>query len=147
MCEYQPTMTFTSDPIPMAEPYCFPETQFMRHFLLLFSSPFFPCSPLGLIHVRQSITAYQTVSSIILEKSNLHCYVHEIKETGRGYEISVWCDVYASGDQKLLWSGVTTVLSRNAKTRERLRKVMCNSTSESSHSKPFMGEQGKAGLL
>ena len=65
---------------------------------------------------------------------DLHCSVAEVRETEKGVEVDMRCDVYAAEGQKLLWSGLSTLLSRNQRTRTRIRSVK--------HSEPFFGLNG-----
>ena len=111
----------------------------MRQFFTIATSKEFPLSPLGLIHLRQSISIYTSVSEVMDATCDLRCSVAEVRETEKGIEVDMQCDVRATKGQKLLWSGVTTLLSRSQRTRTRRIKEM----RAMQYSEPFFGMSGK----
>lgn len=116
----------------------------MRLLIAIISSREFPLSPLGLIHVRQTITVYASISDIISQSCDLHCRVSEIREVEKGIEMDMKCDVYSCTEGKVLWSGVTTLLSRNQTTRTRTEQAKRNGER---YSQPFSGEREGASLV
>ena len=106
----------------------------MRQLFTVATSKEFPLSPLGLIHLRQRIRIYASMSEVVDTACDLHCSVVEVRETEKGIEVDVRCDVYAAEGEKRLWSGLTTLLSRNQRTRMRIRSVK--------RSEPFFGLNG-----
>ncbi len=98
-------------------------------------SPAFPLSPLALIHVRQTVTAYVTMRSVLTTTCDMRCGVTEMRVTTKGVEIDFQFSIY-SQEGELLADGVSTVLSRNQSTRLQFKQR------SSVESKPFSGEKG-----
>ena len=156
VCEYQPLVSFSSLPSKIVEPYCFPHVQFMRHQLVLTSSPAFPFNPLRLELVKQTITAHHIVTSLLLQKCDFHSQVTEMRETDEGFETDITCTMYRSKDMGLLWKGVSTVLSPRGTRRLTMGAVVVDEESSTDseeesesrqrdivNTKPFQGEDGE----
>ena len=95
----------------------------MRHFFLLITSPYFPLSPLALIHIRQTIITHASMSTIASEPCDLHCEVAEMRVTEKGVEVDMKLDVFSSKARQHMWSGVATLLSRNKQTRSKFKPM------------------------
>lgn len=136
VCGYD--VTHDHDPLSHkpTEPYCFLETLFLKHILVVVVSPAFPLSPLALIHTRQTITAYVTMGSILSNTCELCCGVCAMRVTGKGIEVDFEFKIH-SQDGELLADGVSTVLSRNQSTRKKFKQL------SDRESKPFSGKIGK----
>ena len=119
------------------EPYCFLETQFIRHFFTIATSKQFPFSNLWMVYIQLKITVYASMSTIVSEPCDLHCGVAEMRVTEKGVEVDMKCDVYSTRERKLMWSVVATLLSKHQKARSNLSQVM--SVKENC---PFSAKQG-----
>jgi hypothetical protein len=102
------------DPVPAT----WIETLFLGPMAAIVLSDAFPFSPLGLIHLRQHITSARPVGPD--EELDAVCRLAAVRETGRGFEIDFAMTLHSDGE--VPWSGLATVLSRNAVTRERTRR-------------------------
>lgn len=117
-----------------SDPFLYPETLFLRHMIAIVTNSSFPVSPLGLIHVRQTVETRCALNDLLSTRCDLCCLVSDIRATEKGYEIDMKCDVYnASGG--ILWSAVTTLLSRNNATVNKQSK----SSRLQEASQPFSG--------
>ena len=107
-----------------SDPFLYPETLFLRHMIAIVTSSSFPLSPLGLIHLRQAVETRCALSDLLSACCDLRCGVSDMRATDRGYEVDIKCDVYdaSSGDGRILWSAVTTLLSRNKATVDKQKK-------------------------
>lgn len=94
------------------------ETLFLGPMVAIVLSDAFPFSPLGLIHLRQRIATRRAVRpDEVLDET---CRLAAVRETERGFEIDFALEVRSGGE--VPWTGLATVLSRNAETRERTRR-------------------------
>lgn len=93
------------------------ETLFQGPMAVAVTSTAFPFSPLGVIHLRQTIAPRRPVSPD--ETLDAVCRMDAIRETDRGFEVDMRMEL-RSGDE-VPWTGVATLLSRNAATRGRTR--------------------------
>lgn len=93
------------------------ETLFLGPMAAIVLSEVFPFSPLGLIHLRQRIAPHRAIGPG--ERLDAVCRLAALRETARGFEIDFAMEVRSAGE--VPWSGLATVLSRNAATRERTR--------------------------
>ena len=100
-------------------PVCFPETLFFKQMVLLVTSSSFPVSPLGLIHVKQVIRAFEPLVQLLEEPVDLRTEVSRLEMVPKGIEIDFTCRVFLRGRDICIWEGVTTLLSRNAGTVKR----------------------------
>ncbi|MBC8439921.1 MAG: hypothetical protein H8D87_09560 [Deltaproteobacteria bacterium] len=73
------------------------------------TSPFFPISPLGLIHIFQSFEQKRPVSTD--EILDLACTLDSIKKTGKGIETGFTLEVRSQG--KLVWQGISVFFTRS----------------------------------
>lgn len=91
----------------------------------------FPLCAVGLIHIRNSIIQYQEINEG--EKLELTCSVGGHKETEQGLEVHIFAEA-RSLNGKVVWSCISTMLSRNKHTRDnqgnRKRPIAENSTPE-----------------
>lgn len=87
------------------------------------ASPSFGLSPLGLIHLRQTINIRQPLRlpAMTSEDSSIKVKtkVTKYRTTDRGVEVDISSVV--TKDESVVWEGVTTLLSRNEATRGRNR--------------------------
>ena len=93
------------------------ETLFLGPMAAIVLSEAFPFSPLGLIHLRQRIAPRRAIRPD--ERLDAVCRLAAVRETARGFEIDFAMEVRSRGD--VPWTGLATVLSRNAGTRRRTR--------------------------
>lgn len=104
-------------------PLCFPETLFFKQLVFLVTSSSFPVSPLGLIHVKQAIKAFEPLIQILREPVDLRTEVSRMEAVAKGIEIDFTCRVFLRGRDICIWEGVTTLLSRNTATVKRQTKA------------------------
>ena len=104
------------------EPHCYMESAFFGLFLKIISSPDFPVSPIGLIHLRQTMIMYASLRLEELPKFTLEAHVSEIRVVEKGIEIDATASVFSLPGKTLVWEGVTTILSRNKATQSRTRR-------------------------
>ena len=92
---------------------CFPESLFISQWMLLISSSDFPVSPLGLIHIRQSIKVYQRPSEILESKFDLKSVVSDVRCEDKGVEVDIKSQLYLRSTETCIWEGTATLLSRS----------------------------------
>ncbi|MFW6051355.1 MAG: MaoC/PaaZ C-terminal domain-containing protein [Myxococcota bacterium] len=98
-------------PVPPA----YPETLFLGPMAELATARGFPLSPLGLIHVRQTLSPQAPIPRAAT--LDLACRIADARDLERGIEIDMAME--ARMDGAVAWTGVATMLSRNARTRAR----------------------------
>jgi acyl dehydratase len=91
------------------------ETLFLDPMAAIVLADAFPLSPLGLIHVGQRIATHRPVRAE--ETFDIAARLAAVRETARGIELDLALELRV-GDE-LPWTGLTTLLSRNAATRRR----------------------------
>ena len=121
-----------------SDPFLYPETLFLRHMIAIVTTTSFPVSPLGLIHLRQTVETQCALSDLLSTRCDLCCGVSDMRATDKGFEIDMKCDVYNASGQ-IVWSAVTTLLSRNKATVEKQGK----SNRPPETSQPFSGDIGE----
>jgi len=109
-----------SDHLPVA----FPETLFLTLMARIVTSEHFPLSPLGLIHMSQTIESLRPIDPAA--SLDLRCSLAGRRKTKKGVEIDCALEVRTSS--ALAWKGVTTFLSRGKKTRSRSKRELKRST-------------------
>jgi hypothetical protein len=109
-----------SDNLPVA----FPETLFLTLMARIVTSEHFPLSPLGLIHMSQTIESLEPIDPT--SPLDLRCSLAGRRKTKKGVEIDCALEVTASST--LAWKGTTTFLSRSKKTRSRKKSSKQRST-------------------
>lgn len=112
ICGYPPA------PLDAPVPPTWPETRFLRPLAALVSHPELPLSPLGLIHVGQTITALAPIAGD--DEVDLRCELLAARRIGRGVELDIGLWLHVHGVPR--WRGAVTFLSRNAATRARARR-------------------------
>ncbi len=105
-------------------PVAFPETLFLTLMARIVTCEHFPLSPLGLIHMSQTIDSLEPIDPAA--SLDLRCSLAGRRKTKKGIEID--CALEVSRSSTLAWRGVTTFLSRSKKTRSRKRRTMERST-------------------
>ena len=103
-----------SDHLPVA----FPETLFLTLMARIVTSSHFPLSPLGLIHMSQTIESLEPISPD--STLDLRCRLAGRRKTDKGIEID--CALEVSRSSTLAWRGTTTFLSRSKATRSGSRR-------------------------
>lgn len=126
-----------------SDPFLYPETLFLRHMIAIITSTSFPFSSLGLIHLRQTVETHCTLSDLLAARCDLCCGVCDMRATDKGFEIDMKCDVHDVASGRILWSAVTTLLSRNKTTVEKQGK----SSRAHEASQPFSGDIGEQSQL
>lgn len=101
-----------------ADPLCFAETLFLGSMARLVTHKGFPLSPLGLIHVRQTVRRHRPLA--LRRPLDLRCHMADVRETERGIEVDISMAVAQAGQP--CWEGCATLLSRSAATRGRKRQ-------------------------
>lgn len=96
-------------------PPVFVQSLYVQLIAKLLIHPAFPVSPYGLIHMRQTITAYRPIRQDALLDCELS--IKELRRTSRGIELDCLQTAYEKGE--LVWEGVATYLTRNAATQAR----------------------------
>ncbi|MFZ5439681.1 MAG: MaoC/PaaZ C-terminal domain-containing protein [Myxococcota bacterium] len=104
-------------PGPAPLPPTAPEALLLPLLAEIATSPSFPLSPLGLIHVRQTIELLRTIGEA--EPLDLEATVVEFRSIERGVEVDI--EGVASVGAEPVWRGVTTLLSRSRAARARDR--------------------------
>ncbi len=89
-------------------PLTFPETLFIYPLSVLATSKFFPLSPLGLIHIGQSISQYKPLTEEM--SLNVSCRTSEIWQVDRGILLKISLQAMVNGE--CVWEGVTELISR-----------------------------------
>lgn len=100
-------------------PLSFPETLFLAPLGRMVTSRHFPLSPIGLIHVRQSITQYRPLYENAL--FDLCCRMTRLSQTERGLWLNVVLE--ARIEENLVWEGTATFLSRSRELLKAKRKT------------------------
>ncbi len=97
-------------------PLVYPETLFNGILGALITHPAFQLNPLGLIHLRQSITMHRAIRQN--EILDARCRMYGIRQVEKGMEIECRFDVM--NKEELVWEGIAVVLSKfNAKTQSK----------------------------
>jgi len=96
-----------------AVPSAFCETLFQGLLVELVLAPGFPLAAMGLIHLRQRLTAHRALDPG--ERLDLACRLAEARATARGVELD--CAMEARADGATAWEGLATLLSRDGTAR------------------------------
>lgn len=94
-------------------PPAFPETLFIGLLAKLVTARGFPLSPLGLIHVRQTLVEHAPIH--VSEALALACRLEALRSSARGVEVDWRMEVQVGG--RLAWEGCATMLSRSRTAR------------------------------
>ncbi len=100
-------------------PLPFPETCFTPLMAEAIVSPVFPLSPLGIIHLRQTVTQQERLDPG--SRPDARCELVQMRDTERGIEFDF--EMQLSVGDRVHWSGLGTMLSRHpqAVSRRRVR--------------------------
>ncbi|WP_457551082.1 MaoC/PaaZ C-terminal domain-containing protein [Desulfobacula sp.] len=90
-------------------PISYLQTLFIGLLGKFITSPFFPISPLGLIHIFQSFEQKRSVA--VDEILDLACTLDSIKKTQKGIETCFTLEVMSKG--RLVWQGISIFFTRN----------------------------------
>ena len=105
-------------------PACYLEALTLKPMMDIVGSPSFGLSPLGLIHIRQTINIRKHFipANITSNKPSitLNTKVTEYRMTDRGVEVDITSVV--RNVEMVVWEGVTTLLSRSRATRRNNRR-------------------------
>ncbi|KAK6179479.1 hypothetical protein SNE40_011830 [Patella caerulea] len=93
-------------------PLCFLESLFMPSLIILTVNPLFKLSPLGLIHLRQTITVHDSLEQLLNAEFDLESRIKEYRLVSRGVEVDVLISVITDTGF-CIWEGMVTLLSRN----------------------------------
>lgn len=93
-------------------PAIYLETLFVGMLGRLITSPFFPISPMGLIHTHQTLVQHRPVDE--KEILDAQCGLKRMTKSGKG--ITLECFLGVRSDNGLVWEGVATFLSRSKVT-------------------------------
>ncbi len=96
---------------PDTIPTAYLQTLFIGLLGEFITSPLFPISPLGLIHIFQSFDLKRPVN--IDETLDLTCTLTDMRKTEKGIETEFTQDVMSGNT--LVWQGVSTFLTKNRK--------------------------------
>lgn len=99
-------------------PLVYPETLFIPMLGKLVTAPGFPTSPMGLIHTGQTIVQHRPINAS--EILDARCWTTRMEKTDKGVEID--CAIDLRTNQELVWEGVVTFLSRDARQLSRKKK-------------------------
>ncbi|XP_034760737.2 3-hydroxyacyl-thioester dehydratase X-like [Acipenser ruthenus] len=102
-------------------PVCYPEILFFRLLAMVISSDGFRLSPLGLIHVQQTMRTSQPVDEIKKGPFFLQAAVKEYRSVELGIEVDI---VFELKDRvkEPVWEGIMTLLSRDMKKLNRKKQ-------------------------
>lgn len=93
------------------------ETLFMGPMATAVMSEVFPFSPLGIIHLRQTVAPRRPVRPTeVLEAT---CRLAAVREVDKGFESDMAMELHSRDE--LVWTGQATLLSRNKATRSRVK--------------------------
>lgn len=92
-------------------PLCYVETLFIKPLIALVSSAKFCLSPLGLIHIRQTVKQTGTLLSV-KSKLVLGVEVKQYRQSDRGVEVDIFLQAKNGENGPVVWEGTTTLLSR-----------------------------------
>jgi hypothetical protein len=95
-----------------ALPAIYFETLFVGMLGKLITSPVFPISPMGLIHIRQSLVQHRPVDET--EILDAQCGLGKMTKDDKGITLECYLEV-RSGNERV-WEGVATFLSRRRTT-------------------------------
>lgn len=102
-------------------PLCYPEVLFFRLLTMIVCADGFQLSPLGLIHIRQTIRSFQPVDELKKGPFLLQASVQEYRATDMGVEVDVLCEIKNRALQSV-WEGTMTCLSRDWKQLARRKQ-------------------------
>lgn len=92
-------------------PICYPETLFFRQLSAVLSSKKFCLSPIGMIHLRQTIQQHELLDEYINADLTGTTTVTEYRQTDRGVEVDIHLAL-TSANKTCIWEGTVTLLSR-----------------------------------
>lgn len=99
-------------------PSIYLETLFVGMLGRLITAPFFPLSPMGLIHTHQSLVQHRPVDE--KEILDARCGLGRITKSDKG--VTLECFLEVRSQNELVWEGVATFLSRSRGTGSRRKK-------------------------
>ena len=113
VCGYKSTSKF---------PICYPETYFSGLVIDILTHRDFALSPLGVIHIRQTMKQHLLISPEDTSKTyNLTAKLVEYRTVDKGIEIDINMEV-KNEKEALVWDSLGTFLSRNKATVRRQEK-------------------------
>lgn len=107
---YKKVCAFSEDK-PDTIPIAYLQTLFIGLLGTFITSPLFPISPLGLIHIFQSFDLKRPVT--VDETLDLACTLTGMRKTEKGVETDFTQEIMS--DNVLVWQGVSTFLTKNRK--------------------------------
>lgn len=99
--------------IPGEVPLPYPEILFLDLLGALATSPRFPISPLGMIHIAQTIALHRPL--VAGTTVDIACRTAAVRDTPRGVELD--CALEVAAAEGIAWEGVATFLSRTSGSR------------------------------
>ncbi|XP_067678059.1 3-hydroxyacyl-thioester dehydratase X-like [Haliotis asinina] len=100
-----------------AVPICYPETLFIRLLAFLATSLKAGLGPLGLIHIKQTITQHRPLDDLLDGGFDLHARAVRYVEVEKGIEGYAECKV-TDCHNFCVWEGMVTVLSRSPRAQK-----------------------------
>lgn len=97
-------------------PICYVESLFLKSLVCVVTSNKFCLSPLGLIHLRQTITQHEPLQKYINDTLQANVKVTQYRCTDRGVEVDISLYLLAERN-KVIWEGVVTLISMKAVMR------------------------------
>ncbi|XP_064607060.1 3-hydroxyacyl-thioester dehydratase X-like [Liolophura sinensis] len=97
-------------------PLMYMECLFTRPLITLAVSSKSQLAPLGLIHIKQTVTIYENLDDLLTLPFDLDTEVMRYREVDRGVEADIRLQVFNMAE-KCVWEGETTLLSRNPKAQ------------------------------
>ena len=111
VCGYLPSSQYL--------PVTYPEVLFLHPLGALITAPEFPLSPLGLIHLSQSIIQHKQIPMDTV--FDLECEMDRLTKTQRGILLDVGLKAMVDGE--IVWEGLSGFISRNKETiKGKMRK-------------------------
>lgn len=106
------------DPNDSHIPICYPETLFFKQLMATISSKKFCLSPIGMIHLRQTIKQHEMLDEYINAELTGTTTVSEYRQTSRGVEVDIELKL-TNPSRMCIWEGCVTLLSRTKEQRSR----------------------------
>ncbi|XP_076462520.1 uncharacterized protein LOC143294884 isoform X2 [Babylonia areolata] len=101
-----------------AIPLCFPDCLFVHNLLLLVCKPSFKLSPLGLIHIGQTIERHSNLEQLLCGPCLLEVRTTAYRRVSKGVEVDISVCVVPAATGLPVWSGVATLLSRSRQVQQ-----------------------------
>jgi acyl dehydratase len=118
-------------------PITYPHVLAFNLHLKLMTHKRFPLPVMGLVHIRNTITAHRTI--LINESLDLHVFIGESRLTNKGLEFDIHSQVNINNE--IVWESITTNLYIIKKAANKAKKAVKNTRQEHDIQSPFRYHQ------